>query len=367
MPADLTTDMSFAISVPIGSYHPRLRDCLASLAAQTPRPRVALMDASGDERVSAIADEFEDLLTVRRHGPDEGQADAIANGWEALEGEVLGWLNADDVLLPGALSAAVEAFASSPEADVVYGRSEIVDERGAFTGYHWGVAAPGGASLRTNCFISQPSCFFRRSLCDRVGGLNRSLHFTMDWDLWVRFEQGGARFAFIDDVLSSVLWTREAKTGGFGKARRDELNAIIGEHPQRLGRLKAQIGFAMHHVLEYMLPASWARAVRRAKTAKPEPQYGIDWCGDVVSSAQVPLYHFRPSAACGVTVCLAGRAEGLSASIDGVSHPIEASANGEGLEIALLEPLQPGVRKTLSLSPGQGASLCVTGVRLKGL
>ena len=71
---------SFSISVPIGAWHPLLPDCLESLAIQTPRPNVALLDASGDPRVAQAAERYDDLIVYRRHGPDKGQSDAILEG-----------------------------------------------------------------------------------------------------------------------------------------------------------------------------------------------------------------------------------------------------------------------------------------------
>ncbi len=357
-------EIVFAITVPVGAYHPRFRACLASLKAQSPHTLVALMDASGDPRVAAIADEFSDLLTYRHHGPDKGQADAIAAGWAKIGGNVLGWLNADDVLLPGALETAMAAFQRHPKADVVYGQSEIVDDECSFTGYHWGVAPHMAGALRTNCFISQPSCFFRRSIYERVGGLNTALHYTMDWDLWVRFDEADAEFVFVDEVLSSVLWSKEAKTGGFGKARRAELNAIIGQHPGWVRRLKAMVGFSVHHLLEYVVPESLARAIRRAKASTANRQYGINWCGGVDEQASVPLYHYAEVSALQVEIDFQGSANGLSIAVDDVLQSVEVNFDARRLLVELKEPLLPGIRKTLELERKSKTTFFVDGVRL---
>ena len=234
----------FVISIPIGAYHPLLQDCLRSLAVQSPRPRVALMDASGDARVKALADAFDDLIVYRRHGPDKGQSDAIVEGWSKVDGEILGWLNADDALYPDALRFAAARFDAAPGLEVVCGHSVIINDEEAVTGYHWAVEPPSEALLRGDT-ISQPSCFFRRSVYDRVGGLNADLHYTMDWDLWVRFWRAGASFDFIDEVLSRVLWTADAKTGGFNKRRREELGRILDDNPSLAAKVKSRIGFGL--------------------------------------------------------------------------------------------------------------------------
>ncbi|MEL7444452.1 MAG: glycosyltransferase [Pseudomonadota bacterium] len=353
-----------AITVPVGAYHPRLRDCLNSLRCQTPLVSVALMDASNDPRVCGIADEFDDLLHYRHHGPDDGQADAIAAGWAQLDGDVLGWLNADDVLLPGAIELVLRTFEQSPTADLVYGHSEIVRDNGAFSGYHWGVAPPSTGALRTNCFISQPSCFFKRVTYDRIGGLDVGLHYTMDWDLWVRFQDANAEFVFVDEVLSSVLWSKDAKTGGFGKGRRSELNTIIGGHERWTDRLKAMIGFSSHHLLEYVVPERVARAVRRVKASKSGHQYGIDWSGGLRQRASVPLYHYDDVPATKVEISYSGCPQGVRAAVDGALLPVHEHPGTRRLVLDLNEPLLPGNRRTLLLDRSSSEPLFIEGLRL---
>ncbi len=283
---------SFSISVPIGAYHPLLPECLKSLAIQTPRPAVALLDASGDPRVKEIADAFSNLIVYRRHGPDAGQSDAIIEGWKNAPGDILGWLNADDALYPDALKHAAAAFAEEPETDIAYGHSVIIDDDFAVAGFHWAVEPPS-EMLLSGDIISQPSCFFRRSAYEKVGGLNAGLHYTMDWDLWVRLWKDGAKFAFIDEVMSRVLWTREAKTGGFGAARREELDRIINENGSPLRRLKSKAGFALHHVFEYMAPPALARPLRRLLSSSGAEISGLGRNGEIREKAIIPLVHYK--------------------------------------------------------------------------
>lgn len=282
----------FSISVPVGAWHPLLADCLQSLAIQSPRPNVALLDASGDPLVKKTADEFSDLFAYRRHGPDKGQTDAILEGWGAAPGDILGWLNADDALYPGALAAAAERLAAADAPDVVYGHSVIVNDEASVTGYHWAVEPPSDYLLAGD-IISQPSCFFRRDAHDRIGGLDSALHYTMDWDLWVRLWRAGAKFAFIDRTMSRVLWTREAKTGGFGAARRKELERIINQNASPWRRMKSRAGFALHHLFEYVLPAPAARALRGRLAAGGAFINGLGRNGEIETSAAIPLVHYR--------------------------------------------------------------------------
>ena len=289
--APVSVTPTFAISVPIGAYHPLLPDCLKSLAIQTPRPQVAVLDASGDPRVAEAVDQFSDLVAYRRAGPDGGQSDAIIEGWDNLSGDILGWLNADDALYPGALAEAAEKFANAPETDLFYGHSTIIDDDNIIEGYHWAVEPPSEMILAGD-IISQPSCFFRRSKLDEIGGLNRDLHYTMDWDIWVRFWRAGATFAYTDNVLSRVLWSKDAKTGGFNRRRREELERIIGANASLSRRLKSRFGFALHHALEYLAPDAVADFLRSAPGRTLRAINGLDRNGGFSGEAFLPLMHY---------------------------------------------------------------------------
>ncbi len=283
--------LSFSISVPVGAYHPLLGECLESLAIQSPVPGVSLLDASGDPRVAEIADRFAGLFTYRRHGPDKGQSDAILEGWRQTPGMVLGWLNADDALYPGALTAALARLEGEDRPDVVTGHTVIINDEFNVTGYHWAVEPPA-ESLLWGDTISQPSCFFRRDAYDRIGGLDADLHYTMDWDLWVRLWRGGAKFAFIDQTLSRVLWTRNAKTGGFGPARRKELERIIGQNASPIRRIKSRLGFALHHAFEYMMPVPIARTLRRRVSKTGATIHGLGRSGEIDNAAEISVVRY---------------------------------------------------------------------------
>ncbi len=333
----------FSISVPIGAYHPLLRDCLASLAMQNPSPNVALLDASGDPRVAAVADEFDHLIKYRRHGPDAGQTDAIIEGWREVEGDILGWLNADDALYPGALQIAAAAFERDADLGVIYGHSVIVDDDFEVTGYHWAVAPPSEALLYGD-IISQPSCFFRRSLCDEVGGLNRDLHYTMDWDLWVRFWRAGAKFEYTEEVLSRVLWTKDAKTGGFGRARRAELARIIDMNDDPIRGLKSRIGFGLHYLFEYLMPASLAKPLRRALAPSSAEKCGLGRNGEIAEVAIIQLTHYNAEPVRAVRATL----ESGAVRVDSDAQADVRSVD-DGVELRLSTPLQPGKVFELSL------------------
>jgi glycosyltransferase involved in cell wall biosynthesis len=117
--------------------------------------------------------------------PDRGQTDAIAKGFAMARGDILAWLNADDLLMPSAVRIAVAELTGDPALGLVYGDRIEIDSRGNVTNV---VQLPSHrhAMFRRNFTIPQETAFFRRTAYDAAGGVDTSLHFAMDFDLWVR-------------------------------------------------------------------------------------------------------------------------------------------------------------------------------------
>ncbi len=157
--------------------------------------------------------------------PDRGQADAINRGFRRVHGDIVCWLNSDDMFTPGAIRRVLQAFREYPHTEFVYGRGwdidekgQLVDEAGVLTFDLWRL-------IHQRNFIQQPSCFFRRSLIERVGGVDETLHYVMDWDLWIRF--AAYRGLYIDDFWSYNRVYRGNKTQSGQLRRWREIRAMV--------------------------------------------------------------------------------------------------------------------------------------------
>lgn len=118
---------------------------------------------------------------------DSGQSQAVNKGWQLSHGDILGWVNADDLLQPAAIRTAVEALSAQPAIGAVYGDTAYIDNKGKFI-QPYPTCSYNYANLvkDTEDYIPQPSVFMRRSVLEKAGWLNEKLHFVMDYDLWLR-------------------------------------------------------------------------------------------------------------------------------------------------------------------------------------
>ncbi len=123
---------------------------------------------------------------------DKGQADAVVKGLARTTGEIMAWLNSDDMFMPGALPFVADYFRRNPDVDVVYGHRVIVDENDGEIG-RWILPPYEPEALTFFDFIPQETLFWRRRAWEKVGGLDTSFQFALDWDLLVRFRDADCK------------------------------------------------------------------------------------------------------------------------------------------------------------------------------
>ena len=222
---------------------------------------------------------------IRRHASrlawwvserDRGQVDAINKGFTHATGDVLGFLNADDVLAPGALRKVCETFAATPDVELVQGGIEWIDFEGRPLGTHLG---------DMNCLEDaldifkvwwgerqwvQPEVFYRRALKDHVGAFDQRYNLAFDYDFWVRCFRAGARVARVPQTF--VRFRRHAAQKSVDATRaNDEIRAILAENlATRLAigawtrrRLRAQLDYDLYQSGRDAARPSFAAALMR--------------------------------------------------------------------------------------------------------
>ena len=145
-----------------------------------------VVDGGSTDGTAAVLERYQGRLRVIEEQPRRGQAHAVNLGLRAARGEILGWLNADDRYCPGAIGAAVRALAEHPRAEIVYSNWEEIDEAGRVVAARRSGPYGRREQLEGVNTVPQPTVFMRRSILDRIGYLDESLHFVMDYEFWLR-------------------------------------------------------------------------------------------------------------------------------------------------------------------------------------
>ena len=144
---------------------------------------------------------------------DEGQSNAVNKGWLRAHGEILGWVNADDVLLPDALRRVVKSFDDEGTCAVVYGDCFYIDAQGKTLGEYLTHPYDYATLLvKAENFIPQPATFVRQVAAKKVGLLDETLHYVMDFDFWLRL---GVHydFCYLPVPLAALRIHNATKTG----------------------------------------------------------------------------------------------------------------------------------------------------------
>jgi len=184
---------------------------------------------------------------------DSGQSQAINLGFAHTSGEIMAWLNSDDILLPGALHCVVDFFNRNPDVDVIYGHRLLIDENDKLIG-RWILPAHNDKILSWADYVPQETLFWRRSIWEKVGGrIDESFRFAMDWDLLLRFRDAGARFARVPRFLGGFRIHPHQKTSAaiseIGFQEMDRLRErALGRVPTHLEVRRAVAPYLLRHL-----------------------------------------------------------------------------------------------------------------------
>ena len=171
---------------------------------------VFVLDANSKDQTKEILEKYSHNISAVVE-EDLGQTHAINKGLMKCKGEIVGYLNSDDVLLPGTIEKVVECFRGNRELDLLYGRAHYIDENGEIVG-DYKTKSWDFDRFRGECFICQPATFWSRRIMERIGLLDQKLHCSMDYDYWLRIAQAGGVIKHIDEYLACSRDYPQTKT-----------------------------------------------------------------------------------------------------------------------------------------------------------
>lgn len=183
------------------------------LGQQYPNIEYIVIDGGSTDDTVSIIKEYQQKLSWVSES-DNGQSDAINKGIRKATGDIIAYLNSDDIYQPGTIERVVEAFRSSPEADIVYGDYISIDVNGDILDRMKTIPFDPGILLYDANYISQPSSFYRTSLFGKIGKFDDQLQCLMDYEFFLRASSKGIVFKYIPTALAAIRFHSDCKTVG---------------------------------------------------------------------------------------------------------------------------------------------------------
>ena len=203
---------SIKISIVMPSYNQGIYidSAIKSILNQKyPDLELIIIDNLSIDNTNTVLKKYDEKLTIIRE-KDRGQTNAINKGFRVAKGEILAYLNSDDLYAQNTLKIVSDYFEKHTKAKIVYGKGGFIDKKGKFIGYYK-TQFPTLDNLFKECVISQPTVFMRKEVYEQIGPFDENLKYAMDYDYWIRVAKK-FKFNFIDSVLASTRLHSESKT-----------------------------------------------------------------------------------------------------------------------------------------------------------
>jgi glycosyltransferase involved in cell wall biosynthesis len=203
-----------------------------------PNLEYIVIDGGSPDNTVEILSRYASFLTYWVSEPDKGQAHAINKGFSRATGEIMGWLNSDDVLLPGALHHIAQAFLQNPEHGFVTGLRKRINERSEVTD-NFIQDRPTNFYIRHYCCVAQETTYWRRTAWNELGPLNETFQFAMDYEYWLRAVQQGYELKLIPQYLGAYRDYVNNKTNSWLGVYHKDMQRLY--HQYKMGESEAEI------------------------------------------------------------------------------------------------------------------------------
>jgi len=224
-----------------------------------PNLEYIIIDGGSTDGSAEIIRKYQDWLAYWASEPDNGQADAINKGFAKGTGEIFGWQNSDDTYAPGAFRKAAEVLVAHPEVDLVFGNMKYIDSAGRVIREIRYTPFSRFCLLWEGMNLFNGAAFWRRSLHERMGGLDPHLNFVMDFEFFLRASKVG-KFKFVREHLGNFRIHPEGKSSGSSaqwwaesKSVRDQYIGSLGLAPLTVIPRFIRTGCLLRRIFWYFL------------------------------------------------------------------------------------------------------------------
>ncbi len=218
------------ISIVTPSYNQAqfLEETIRSVLLQGyPNLEYIIIDGGSKDGSVDIIRKYEQWLSYWVSESDNGQSDAINKGWSLTEGEILAWLNSDDIYEINALKTVAEFLTNQADVDMVYGDCNIINENSIFEKKCPTIDFDLGSLVCNIWFIPQQASFIRRKVLKSVVEVRTDLHLVMDWELWLRIAMKDFKICYLRHTLANFRIWLNAKTSSQSVRSGEEKIAVL--------------------------------------------------------------------------------------------------------------------------------------------
>ena len=191
-----------------------------------PALQYIIQDGGSTDGSAEIIKRYQSALKHGESREDKGQSHALNLGFHHATGEIMAYLNSDDILLPGTLSYVANYFNQHPDVDVIYGHRILINDEDEEIS-RWVLPPHDSNILSLADYIPQETLFWRKPIWDQVGGnIDENFRFAMDWELLLRFKKAGAKFVRVPRFLGAFRVHSEQKTSSQSKIGLNEVEQL---------------------------------------------------------------------------------------------------------------------------------------------
>lgn len=234
-----------------------------------------ILDNCSNDGTVEILQQYPHLIWKSQ--PDRGQSDALNQGFRLATGDIIGWLNADDLYLPQCFNKIVESFANAPQSDIAYGDYRWIDEQGK--------PIQQRKELDFDLFILKylhvlyiPSTttFFKRRIFEEENFLDTSLKYSMDYEFFLRLARQKYRFIHVNSFLADFRWHRENKSVIGDRQQRKEKQIALLRHDDFLPKFPVRVRSLIQKLLELLARGKryWLKGSRGYYLEQWQPKSG---------------------------------------------------------------------------------------------